>query len=468
MLIERRCRVRLTLQFSVMTKGSERQYILKILEDIQTKQAFMNKVIDDYFFVYDFDKQQRSFIARVVYGTIEHQNYIDFCINHVSSIKINKMKPTIRGILRMSVYQILFMDKVPAHAAINEAVKLTQKRKFTNLKSFVNGVLRNVERQKQGFPELIKQLPEAEYLSVQYSLNHELTTYLLSQYSFDALEKFLIESQREKETCVRTNILKLTTADLKEKLLAQCEIRDGNLFKDSFYIRGYDQLNVLEPFINGEFQVQDESSTLVGIIANLNKSSNVIDVCAAPGGKTTHMAMLMENAGRIVACDISETKTHKIQENCERLSLSNVTIITQDATIKNDDFIQAFDTVIADVPCSGLGVFRSKPDIKHNMTREKISRLIEIQKSILQNVKDYVKVDGVLIYSTCTINKDENANQIDGFLKDNPSFVAVDLMNEPQLNGLIKSHIKDKYLQLLTDEQVTDGFFIAKLKRIQE
>jgi len=451
-----------------MTKGSERQYILKILEDIQTKQAFMNKVIDDYFFVYDFDKQQRSFIARVVYGTIEHQNYIDFCINNVSNIKINKMKPTIRSILRMSVYQILFMDKVPAHAAINEAVKLTQKRKFTNLKSFVNGVLRNIERQKQEFPELIKKLPEADFLSVRYSLNHELTTYLLTQYSFEALERFLIESQREKETCVRTNVLKLTTAELKEKLISLCEIREGNLFDDSFYIRGYDQLQLLEPFLKGEFQVQDESSTIVGIIANLERESKVIDVCAAPGGKTTHMAMLMENAGNVIACDISEAKTQKIYENCKRLNLSNVSIVTQDATIKNEDFINAFDTVVADVPCSGLGVLRSKPDIKHNMTREKITRLIEIQKSILQNVKDYVKVGGVLIYSTCTINKDENANQMDEFLRCNPSFIAIDLMQEPQLNSLIKNHIKDNYLQLLTDEQVTDGFFIAKLKRIQE
>ena len=451
-----------------MTKGSERQYILKILEDIQTKQAFMNKVIDDYFFVYDFDKQQRSFIARVVYGTIEHQNYINFCINNVSNIKINKMKPTIRSILRMSVYQILFMDKVPAHAAINEAVKLTQKRKFTNLKSFVNGVLRNIERQKQEFPELIKKLPEADFLSVRYSLNHELTTYLLTQYSFEALERFLVESQREKETCVRTNVLKLTTAELKEKLISLCEIREGNLFDDSFYIRGYDQLQLLEPFLKGEFQVQDESSTIVGIIANLERESKVIDVCAAPGGKTTHMAMLMENAGNVIACDISEAKTQKIYENCKRLNLSNVSIVTQDATIKNEDFINAFDTVVADVPCSGLGVLRSKPDIKHNMTREKITRLIEIQKSILQNVKDYVKVGGVLIYSTCTINKDENANQMDEFLRCNPSFIAIDLMQEPQLNSLIKNHIKDNYLQLLTDEQVTDGFFIAKLKRIQE
>lgn len=451
-----------------MTKGSERQYILKILEDLHTKKVFMNQLVDDYFFVYDFDKQQRSFITRVVYGTVEHQNYIDFCINHVSNIKVNKMKPTIRLILRMSAYQLLFMDKVPAHAAINEAVKLTQKRKFVNLKSFVNGVLRNIERQKDSFDAVIQALPATQYLSVKYSINEQLVNYLLGQYTFEALELFLKHSQKDKETCIRTNLLKTTTEELKKNLGTTYSIQDGHLFEDSFYLSGYDQLNLLDSFKQGEFHVQDESSTIVGLVANPKINSRVLDVCAAPGGKTTHMAMLMENQGKIISCDLSETKTQKIKDNCERLSLKNVDVQTLDATLKNEMFIQGFDLVIADVPCSGLGILRSKPDIKQNMTVDKINALIEIQKSILQNVKDYVKVDGELIYSTCTINPMENRAQIEMFLKDNDTFELVDLSLEPQLNSTIKNLVRDKYLQLMTDPMMTDGFFIAKLKRIKE
>lgn len=450
-----------------MTKGSERSYILKILEDIDEKQSFVNQTLEDYFYLYEFDKQQKNFISKVVYGTIEHKLYIDFCINVVSSTKVNKMKPTIRTILRMSTYQLLFMDKVPAHAAINEAVKMTQKRKFVNLKGFVNGVLRNIERQKDSFDSLLTDLPKKEYLSLKYSMNKDLVDYLLEQYPLDMLESYLVASLTEKPTCIHANALKISPKELADQLAQICDVSEGHLLEDSFYIDGHDQLNSISLFTDGYFQVQDESSSLVGYIAHPNKTSKVIDVCAAPGGKTTHLAMLMENSGKVVSCDVSEVKVGKIKDNCERLGLINVDVRIADATIHQSEFVECFDTVVADVPCSGLGVLRNKPDIKQNMTLEKIASLIDLQKSILQNVKDYVKVEGELIYSTCTINKAENYEQIQWFVNENPQFELVDLSRESYLDPAIKNLVKDGTIQLLTDSKLTDGFFIAKLKRIR-
>lgn len=451
-----------------MTKGSERQYILKILEDIEQKQSFLNQILDDYFFLYDFDKQQRNFITRVVFGTIEHRLYIDFCINAVSNIKINKMKPTIRQILRMSAYQLIFMDKVPAHAAINEAVKLTQKRKFTNLNNFVNGVLRSIDRQKDTFDSQVDTLPSDLYLSTKYSINQDLIKYLLKQFEFVQLEQFLRSSLSVKDTCIHVNPLKISAESLYTKLSKQFVLKKGHLLSDSFYLSEYDHLTEVESFQHGEFQIQDESSSLVGLIANPNKSSKVLDACAAPGGKSTHMAMLMENSGTIISCDVSEVKINRIKENCERLGLSNVDVRIADASVSKAEFINAFDIVVADVPCSGLGVLRNKPDIKYNMTLDKIKSLLEIQKSILQNVKDYVKVDGELIYSTCTINQEENREQIDQFLANNANFELIDLSNEKSIDTSIRNLAYNGCIQLMTDTNLTDGFFIAKLKRIKE
>lgn len=448
-----------------MTKGCERAYALKVLEDITTKELFANQVLEDYFFVYDFDKQQRSFISRVVYGTIEQMKYIDFCINHLSKIKVNKMKPLIRHILRMSVYQLLFMDKVPSHAVINEAVKLVEKRKHFQLKGFVNGVLRSVERSKDEFPKLIAQLPIQERLSVGYSINSDLVGYLLKQYSKDELESFLEESLKQKETCLRTNTQKIQSDELKAKLMSVGQVKPGHLLETSFYLSDYDDIMSIEAFKAGEFQIQDESSTLVGLVANPLNGQSIIDVCAAPGGKTTHVAQLLEGSGSVIACDISETKLTKIQENLDRLGLKNVKTKFEDASSFNVDYDKAFDIVLADVPCSGLGLLRSKPDIKLNMTVDKIKTLIPIQQSILENVAKYVKIGGSLVYSTCTINKKENRFQVDEFLNKHPEFELDDLSMDTNLPQKVNKYIVNGCIELITNENLTDGFFIARLKR---
>jgi len=455
-----------------MTKGSEREYVLKILEDIHKKEIFANQALDDYFYVYEFDKQQRSFISRIVYGTIENNKYIDFCINAVAKIKVNKMKPTIRFILRMSVYQLLYMDKVPSHAAINEAVKLTTKRNFFQLKGFVNGVLRSVERRSGEFEGMLDELPMRDKLSIKYSLNWDVVGYLQKQYSDEVFEAFLQESLKRKKTCIRVNTLKTSSEELRKILKTDCEISDGHLLDTSMYLSGYSNLTSIEGFTNGLFQVQDESSTLVGLVANPSKDQSIIDVCAAPGGKSTHIAQLLANEGKVISCDVSESKVEKINENISRLDLSNVETMVQDASESIEANIENFDLVIADIPCSGLGLLRSKPDIKSNMTVAKIKSLIELQKEIIDNVSTYVKPGGTLIYSTCTINKKENRVQVDEFLDRHHDFDLVpivigDMASSEDINPFLDEFIQDGCIELMTNEKVTDGFFIAKMKRRQ-
>ena len=454
-----------------MTKGSERNYILKILEDIDKKDLFVNQIIDDYFYVYDFDKQQRSFISKVVYGVVEQRIYIDFVLNQFSKVRVNKMKPVIRHLMRMSVYQILFMDKVPDHAAINESVKLAKKRKFYQLTGFVNGVLRSIVRDKDSIGDRIERLHPKDRMSVKYSFDKELVNYLSKQYTNEVLEEFLKESLKIKGTSIRTNLLKTDRPGLMEALSGEATVTEGNILCDSMYIEDYGIIDDLEAFKKGLFHVQYESSSLVCLLSGVSIEASVLDACAAPGGKTTHLSGLMDNTGSIVSCDVSDHKTGKILENVNRLGLTNVSVRELDAREKRSEFIEAFDLVVADVPCSGLGIIRNKPDIKYNMNPAKIQSLIELQKEIIDNVGQYVKPGGSFMYTTCTINKEENISQVKRFLEDNRDFELVDMKEVLACSQglkdseLLLSFVEEGCLQLMTSQELTDGFFIAKMIR---
>ena len=448
-----------------MTNINERHIALKVLEDVEKKGRFVSQILDDYFIQYTLTKQQRSFISKMVYGVIENQILINYYIHATSNIKKNKIKPVIRIILQLAIYQLLFLDKVPAHAAINEAVKLVKKRKLFQLRGFVNGVLRNIERNHQEVYAKIQLLPLEQRLSIMYSIKEELVNYLLKTYNAKELEAYLKASMSIKDTCIRTNILKISPSKLKEQLTNAYQVREGYLFDEAFYLSEYDRLELIDEFVDGCFQVQDESSMCVAKLVDSN-AKTIIDVCSAPGGKSTHLAERRNDNASIIACDISENKTRKIDENCRRLGLSSITTKVADATVFNPPWKEAFDCVLADAPCSGLGILRTKPDIKMNMSLEKIESLIKIQKDILDNVCQYVKIGGELIYSTCTINAFENTHQVKHFLQEHPEFEKVDLRHWCLENHL-DSFIEDGNIQLLTHQSQTDGFFIAKLRRIK-
>jgi len=305
-------------------------------------------------------------------------------------------------------------------------------------------------------------------MSLKYSVSEELINHLMNQYDGESLEQFLQASITNKTTVIRANRNKSRHLELEQVIGTSGELTKSPIIKGSYRLSNYDRLINVKGFDQGLFQVLYESSSLVGLIANPKSSGRILDTCASPGGKSTHMAELMGDQGKVVSCDVSESKINRIHENIERLGLQSVDTIISDATRPNADFNEAFDIVVSDVPCSGLGILRNKPDIKLNMTLDKMKSLVKLQRDIVANTISYVKVGGSFIYSTCTINKEENIEQVKWILDSFPDLELVDLTDIIQTSSEIVAkeylldHLEKGCLQLMTSVNMTDGFFIAK------
>ncbi|WP_458784493.1 16S rRNA (cytosine(967)-C(5))-methyltransferase RsmB [Vallitalea sediminicola] len=455
-----------------MTNGSNnkenkinaRNVALDIITSIFDDKAYTNIAIDKYFNSNnDISKIDRAFITRIVEGTVEHVITIDYVIDKFSKTKTKKMKKIILYILRLSVYQIKYMDKVPVSAVCNEAVKLAKKRKFNNLSGFVNGVLRNIARNMDDIEYPKENDEPIKYLSIIYSFPIWIIELWLEHYDYETVKQMCINSNKVAKTNIRCNLTRTSVRDLKKRLEDDdVNVEDGNLLDYALKINNYNNIRSLKAFSDGDFTVQDESSMLVAHLAKPDMNSFVIDVCAAPGGKTTHFAEILNDTGRVVSRDIYPKKLQLIEENVKRLQLHNVDVKEYNALEIDESLIEKADIVIADVPCSGLGIIRKKPDIKYNIKRKDISNLIDIQRNILKVVCKYVKTGGILMYSTCTVNPQENIQNVKWFI-DNFPFELVGF--EDVLPNTVNNN-EEGYIQLLPGYYDTDGFFIAKLKRI--
>lgn len=435
--------------------------LLDVLEDNQYSHQVINQTLKKYQYL---DKQDRAFLTRLAEGTIEQLLHLDYVLDQFSNVKVVKMKPVIRNILRMGVYQILFMDSVPVSAACNEAVKLAEKKGFGGLKGFVNGVLRGISRNKEKIKYPKEEKDPVKYLSVMYSTPEWIIKNWLSEYDDTIVKRILEDSMKERQVSIRCNLTKTDPLKLKEILT-----KDGITPEASPYlpyalrISGINYMNDIKSFREGLFQVQDESSMFVAETAGIQKGNIVMDVCAAPGGKSLHAADKLNSTGLVIAKDLTEYKLALMEENIHRLAYSNIKAEICDALILNPDNIGMADVVFADLPCSGLGVIGKKTDIKYKMTPEKQKELARLQRDILEVVCQYVKCGGVLIYSTCTINKDENLDNVKWFLdKYNFSLESID---EYLPESLRSNTTKEGYLQFLPGIHNTDGFFLAKLRK---
>lgn len=442
-----------------------RELVLGILIEIIEDEGYSHMVIQNTLKKYQYlEKQDRAFIQRLSEGCVEQLIQIDYIINQFSKVKTNKMKPVIRNILRMGVYQIKFMNQVPDSAACNEAVKLTTKKGFATLKGFVNGVLRNISRNIDSIEYPNEEKEPVKYLSIMYSVPEWIIIDWLRDYDYKVVKQILATSLEEKPMTIRTNLNKITPNELEEKLKAEgITVSKTTYLEYAFYISGYNYLNKVDAFVNGLFQVQDESSMLVAEVANVKQNDVVIDVCAAPGGKSLHIAEKLCGTGKVISRDVSDHKVVLIDENVKRLGFTNIKTMVSDATILDETIIEAADIVIADLPCSGLGVFGKKTDIKYKMTKDKQEELVALQRKMLTIVSQYVKKGGTLIYSTCTINKAENYENMMWFLE-NSDFELESI--DPYIpNELQSDTTKAGYIQLLPGVHRTDGFFIARLVR---
>lgn len=416
--------------------------LLLIMRDGEYSHIALKNVLDKYQYL---EKKERAFITRVVNGTLEHTIEIDYIINQFSKVKVKKMKPVIREILRSAVYQLKYMDSVPDSAVCNEAVKLAVRKGFGNLRGFVNGVLRNISRnlEKIEYPK-----DKETYLSVKYSLPEWMVRQWLSEYDEEQVIRMGEEFQKEKPVSIRCNTGKIAPEELKKRLREEgVSVTEETLVPGAFYIAGYDHLAGLASFQEGLFYVQDLSSMKVAMWASPQEGDYVIDVCAAPGGKALHLAELLGGTGHVEARDLTAYKVELIEENIERSGLDNVEAVQWDATEIDETIREKADIVIADLPCSGLGVLGKKPDLRYKMTPEMQEELVKLQRKILSVVNGYVKPGGRLLYSTCTIHRGENEENAAWFADRYPQF------------KLIKEE------QMLPGQNAGDGFYIAMFRR---
>lgn len=459
----------------VNTRALVLEMLMEVNEQGQYSHLMLRQVLEKYQYL---DKKERAFLTRLFEGTVEKGVTLDYAINCFSKTKVKKMKPLIRNLLRMSVYQLLYMDAVPDAAAINEAVNLARKRGFSGLSGFVNGVLRTVARKKQEIPWPKESENPVAALSVRYSMPEWIIEDWNRDYGRDKtlqiLRGFSGETKKSAEKCtgkgdeskgilreeketlerkslerkltVRTNLSRCTPENLRRKLETEgVKVEEIPEIPYAFAISGFDYLAGLASFGEGLFYVQDISSMMVAETAAPKQGAYVIDVCAAPGGKSTHMAELMQDTGMVEARDLTEYKVGLIEENRIRHGLSNMQAVQMDALVYDEASHEKADVLVCDLPCSGLGVMAKKTDIRYKMTREKAQELALLQRQILNVVHDYVKPGGTLLYSTCTIRKPENEENVEWFLSGHPEF-SLEMMR-----------------QMYPGEVGNDGFFLAKL-----
>lgn len=447
-----------------MTKAiNEREIVLEVLLEITEHGMYSHIVLRDVLNKYQYlEKKERSFITRVTEGTLEHMMEIDYILDQFSKVKVKKMKPVIRNIMRSAVYQMKYMDSVPVSAACNEAVKLAVRKGFGSLRGFVNGVLRNVAR---NLDQIEYPTEPLKRLSIQYSMPEWILNLWLKAYDSDVVEQMLQAFQRETPLTIRCNLRMVTPKQLKEHLEAEgVTVKVHPYLEYAFHISGFDYLGDLESFQNGEFSVQDISSMLVSELAGPKEGDYVIDVCAAPGGKSLHMAEKLNGSGHVEARDLTEYKVGLIQENIERTGLSNVEAVQQDALIFDETSVGKADIVLADLPCSGLGVLAKKTDLKYKATKEGADSLAKLQREMLKNVQAYVKDEGKLVYSTCTINPAENMDNVHWFLNEYPEFELIDIHGS--LCEELQKDVKENgCIQLLPGVHQSDGFFLACMKK---
>lgn len=436
-----------------------REIVLDMLMELSKENTYCHLLIRDVLQKYNYlEQRDKAFIKKIVEGTVERRLELDYVINLFSTTKVSKMKPLIREVLRMSVYQILYMEQVPDSAVCNEAVKLVQKRKFTNLKGFVNGVLRNIARNKEKMVY--------DDISIKYSMPMWLVERLTNAYGKDMAEKIMASFLEEKPVTIRR---KESLSEKEWEIITKemekfgVQVSKHPYLPYAYEIKKAEGLFSIEAFKKGCFTVQDVSSMLVAECADVKEAMTIFDLCAAPGGKSMHCAEKLNGTGRIYSFDVSENKTDYIQENIDRLGYTNIETKVKDATVFDVSMIEGADIVLADVPCSGIGVIGKKCDIKYRINEDEIKNITELQKKIMDNAWQYVKKGGTLIYSTCTISREENEEMVKYLTANAP--LKLESLNAYLPKELWSETTEKGYLQLLPGVHKCDGFFIARLKR---
>jgi ribosomal RNA small subunit methyltransferase B len=441
-----------------MEKTNIRTLILEALMLIDVEGEYSHKVIDMALEKYSYlSKADRGFFSKVVHGVVEYRLQLDFIIKKYNEGK--RIKPVIREILRMAIYQMLYMDRVPDRAIINEAVNLVKLRRLTALTGFVNGILRKISSEKETV--------SFDDIGIRYSMPEFLLDIIKENTGkyFDKTLEYFLEGR---PVSIRVNTSKSKVTDVvKELEESNIRVERSSLNDTVLYIRGFDKVDDISVIKSGKCYITDVSSSMIAELIIPDNIKKVLDVCAAPGGKSFLLADKLDNEALIYSCDISENKVNLIMENAKVQGFKNIIPLVADARVFDERFADS-DLVLADLPCSGIGIIGKKPDIKYRLNAENMNSLAVLQKEILDNVSQYVKIGKELIFSTCTLNKAENEENVSLFLKNHSDFKAVDLtkrLKSTLIEKFDKDELEKGYLKLIPGRDGCDGFFIAVFRR---
>ncbi len=441
--------------------NSSRLVAIVVVEKVINEGAYSNIVLGMELNKSELSDKDKALVTEIVYGTLKYKYTIDKILSSFVKKGFESLDSFVLNILRISIYQIRFLDKIPSFAVVNEAVNLTKKMSNAGAAQFVNGVLRNYLRDTSAV--YYNEKNDVERLCFEYSFTKALVKLFIKQYGIVCAEEILRGLNQKPDVTVRVNNLKLTYEEIWEKLIQNgYNIEKG--YVSPFAIRIIKGRNIENNllFNEGSITVQDESAMLAATSMELLPNLEVLDLCSAPGGKTTHIAEIMRDTGHISAFDIHKNKLSLIKENLDRLGITNTTCDVIDATIYDPNLLDTADRVLIDVPCSGLGIIRKKPEIKWSKHIKNIENLVHIQRKIMDNASKYLKKGGVLVYSTCTLNKEENEGNIQWFIENHPEF-QIQPISYGDFNNIIYSD--SGYITILPNEYM-DGFFIAKILKL--
>lgn len=446
-----------------MTRQADsRALALEVLYEINEKGAYANLALDRALFsCREADARDRALATELVYGTVKQRGRLDYILDQFATVKTEKMDPWTRNNLRLALYQLTSLDKIPPSAAVDEAVKLAKRHGHAD--KFVNAVLRAYLRGKDQIRWPDPAQSPAEYLAARYSFPRWMTERFLRAYGPEQAEALCRWYNAPAPLWIRTNTLRTSRAALRAQLeQAGFSAAESRIAPEGLRLDAATDLRGLDAFRRGLFTVQDESSMLAARAVSPTPGDSVLDVCSAPGGKTTHLAQLMQNTGRICACDIHPHRLELVRETCARLGVTCVELFLQDGTRLRERWQTPFDAVLCDVPCSGLGVLGRRADARWSKTAADIDDLCRVQAQILEEAAQLVKPGGVLVYSTCTITPEENELQVRRFLERHCEFSPDPLLSErcrcPEKGGA-------GMVQFLPFADDMDGFFIARLLR---
>jgi 16S rRNA (cytosine967-C5)-methyltransferase len=446
---------------------SARELALKALLAVETEGAYSNLALNDCLQKNRIEPREAALATELVYGSIQRRNTLDAVLNRYINKGVEKLQPWVRSLFRLSAYQLLYLDRVPAHAAVSEAVAIAKRKGHQGISGMVNAVLRNITRASEPLAPP-PSLSPSERIAFVHSHPEWLVKRWITQFGEETAERIARANNEPPAASVRANALRITRDELLGRFAASgLDARPSELSPDGIALTGAGNMAHSAWYKDGLCTIQDESSMLVAISVDPSPGMRVLDCCAAPGGKTTHLAERMKGEGEVVSCDIHPHKRELIDSNVRRLGLTNVVTRTADATKLAEHFpIDSFDRILLDAPCSGFGVIRRKPDIKWTKTEGDVREIAALQGEILASVHRLLKPGGVLVYSTCTLDAEENERQIEAFLREHPEFRLDDGFPDAIAPRVLeRCSAGSGQLRILPHDFGSDGFYIARLRK---